>query len=54
MLGGVREGEGRDMRVPHSVALQECKGLLYVADREGRAVHAFAIDTGALQGGLRL
>ena len=38
------------LSVPHSLALHECKGLLYVADREGAVVHAFELGSGDVHG----
>ena len=47
------EGQGA-LSVPHSLALHECKGLLYVADREGAAVHAFDLASGDVHGELKV
>lgn len=38
------------MAVPHALAINECTGRLYVADREGKLVHAFGLEDGALIG----
>lgn len=41
---------GRWMDIVHSVAVSECDGELAVAEREGRAVHRFSLETGDLLG----
>ena len=40
------------MQIPHSLAIDECQGELYVADREAGLVHAFDLATRRLQGAL--
>ena len=39
------------MQIPHSLAIDECVGELYVADREAGKVHAFDLATRQLHGG---
>ena len=38
------------LQIPHSLAIDECEGALYVADREAAAVHAFSLATRQLTG----
>ena len=38
------------MQTPHSVAIDECGDALYVADREGSAVHMFSLSSRELKG----
>ncbi len=42
--------EGGPLRIPHSIALQECAHALYVAEREASCVHRFAMGTRVLEG----
>jgi hypothetical protein len=48
--GGEEDVPERDILVAHSVAVDECDGKLFLADREGKRVFTFGLKDSSLLG----